>query len=662
MLMTMKKTIVTILFAVLTLAGFTSCNDYLTQTNPAALSEEQAYSSAASITNIAANLYNRLRLWQSFSYDNNGGRGQQDLNSWDESTMSSEYYTYCTQTSPGYRSYYDYTLVRELNLHIQMLTEKATNISDAERKYFLAEARWLRAFTYFVMVENLGGVPLVTEVYEYTDDPLSYAKPRNTEAECYEFIADECDAIKDDLDVRPSGTNLVTRATKGAALALKSRAMLYAGTLAYNHDKSAAIGLNLSSGATGIPKAKANEYLKKCIDAYKELEAMGYYTLLTGTGEDYSENFSNIFTTKSPAANPELIFVKDYDGSNVANNFTYWNIPRTMRNVESWSSAANPTLNLVESYEMVTGGPAELDAYEGDEVYEYMIDGSTDKKYVVYDNPRDIFAGRDPRLAGTVILPWSNFRGTAIDMQAGLAVKTDKGYDLKVLDQIANFDSDANVYEGRQVSSKNGPFATEYYSGHSGFFLRKYLDPATGSELSGKSTIPYIVFRFGEILLNTAEAAFYLKELGETSYSGYSTAALALDCINRIRNRAGGPEFEINADRLDLNLIQNERRVELAFEDHRFNDLRRWRIAHVVWNGQQYSATAQMKSLWPYKIYAPGTEEDGKWLFRRVWTIHRGSTMGTSAVGAPIAFTPNMYYSSIPQNSGNPYIEKNPLH
>ena len=660
--MTMKKNIITILFALLAVAGLTSCEKWLTQTNPAALSEDQAYSSASSINNIAANLYNRLRLWQSFSYDNNGGRGQQDLNSWDESTMSSEYYTYCSQTSNGYRSYYDYTLIRELNLHIKMLTEKATGISDTEKKYFLAEARWLRAFTYFVMVENLGGVPLVTEVYDYTDEPLTYAKPRDTEAACYEFIADECDAIKDDLDSRPGGVNLTTRASKGAALALKSRAMLYAGTLAYNFDKSASLGLNLSSGATGIPKSKANEYLKRCIDAYKELEAMGCYSLLTGTGEDYAENFSNVFITKSASANPELIFVKDYDGNNVANNFTYWNIPRSLRTVESWSSCANPTLNLVESFESVADGSKELDAYVGEEKNEFMIESSTTNKYVIYDNPGDIFAGRDPRLAGTVILPYSKFRGSTIDMQAGLAVKTDTGYDLKVLDQIVNFDTDANVYEGQRISSINGPFAIEYYSGHSGFFLRKYLDPTSGSELSGKSNIAYIVFRYAEILLNTAEAAYYLDRLGESSYSGYTTAKLALDCINRVRNRAGGPDFEIAAKDLDLELIQNKRRVELAFEDHRFNDLRRWRIAHLVWDGQQYSGTAQMKSLWPYKIYAPGTDEDGKWLFRKVWTIHRGSTMGTSQAGAPIAFTPNMYYSTIPMNDGNPYIEKNPLH
>lgn len=83
------------------------------------------------------------------------------------------------------------------------------------------------------------------------------------------------DAVKDDF-----GTSRVkTRATKGAAMALKCRAALYAGTLAYNYDKSATKTLNLSSGATGIERSKAEGYLKACIDACVELETMGYNSI-----------------------------------------------------------------------------------------------------------------------------------------------------------------------------------------------------------------------------------------------------------------------------------------------------------------------------------------------------------------------------------------------
>ncbi len=98
--------------------------------------------------------------------------------------------------------------------------------------------------------------------------------------------------------------------------------------------------------------------------------------------------------------------------------------------------------------------------------------------------------------------------GKEIQLQAGLAVKTASGYDLKMLDLIENvYDPDKNFYNGQQLTSIDGPIRNSYYTSHTGFLLRKYIDPVTGSEASGKSAVPYIIFRYGEILLNAAEAA-----------------------------------------------------------------------------------------------------------------------------------------------------------
>lgn len=117
-------------------------------------------------------------------------------------------------------------------------------------------------------------------MYDYSTTPIEYAKPRDTEAAVYEFVATEMDEVKEALDIAPQGSSLLTRATKASALALKSRAMLYAGTLAYNEDKSKTMGLTLTSGAVGISKNKATEYLQSCIDAYLELKEIGRYSLL----------------------------------------------------------------------------------------------------------------------------------------------------------------------------------------------------------------------------------------------------------------------------------------------------------------------------------------------------------------------------------------------
>ena len=346
---------------------------------------------------------------------------------------------------------------------------------------------------------------------------------------------------------------------------------------------------------------------------------------------------------------------------NVKNNFTTRALTRKL--IRSSNNKAgcqvNPVLNLVNDYEMLnTHEMKEMDAYVGDEVIEDMNAYTSTYKYNLYDKPEDIFAGRDPRLAGTVLYPGSTFRGTAVDLQAGLAIPTADGYQFEVARTIGEVDS--RMYEGQKVTGEDGPLrgddgSSNWYISHSGFLLRKFVDTATGSEINGQSSVPYIVFRFGEALLNAAEAAFYLNELGVASYNGRSTKAIALDYINRVRQRAGGDVFKLTENELTFDRIVNERRVELAFEDHRYEDLKRWRVADEVWYNDQANESATIYVLWPYKIYAPGTPEDGKWIYRKMKAQNRASN-------AILYFDNKMYYNAYPMNEGNPNIEKNPNH
>ena len=291
---------------------FSSCDSWLEQEDKMSFTENQAYTSETGINSIAANLYGRMKYWQDFGADGES----YDLTRWDEASNNSQYWGFAGNVGTDYRNFYDYGFIRELNLHIRNLnTVSAGSIPADKLKYFQAEARYFRAYNYFKMVVQYGGVPLVTEVTEYMEDPTPLAVPRNKESEIYDFIISEMDAVKDDF-----GTSRVkTRATKGAAMALKCRAALYAGTLAYNYDKSATKTLNLSSGATGIERSKAEGYLKACIDACAELETMGYQ--LYQKQADLATNYAEAFIAK-PENNPELIFCKAYDGVNVRGTCT----------------------------------------------------------------------------------------------------------------------------------------------------------------------------------------------------------------------------------------------------------------------------------------------------------------------------------------------------
>lgn len=126
----------------------------------------------------------------------------------------------------------------------------------------------------------------------------------------------------------------------------------------------------------------------------------------------------------------------------------------------------------------------------------------------------------------------------------------------------------------------------------------------------------------------------------------------AVEYINRVRARGGIKE--LTESTITFEHIVNEYRVEFAFEDHRWWDLRRWRLAHTIWNGVIDSPTAQMYSLFPYKVYAPGSPYDGKWAFEK-----SRSYMAPNARN----FTMRCYYGSIDDGwiNKNPKLVKNPL-
>ncbi|WP_290586558.1 RagB/SusD family nutrient uptake outer membrane protein, partial [Alistipes sp. CAG:268] len=171
--------------------------------------------------------------------------------------------------------------------------------------------------------------------------------------------------------------------------------------------------------------------------------------------------------------------------------------------------------------------------------------------------------------------------------------------------------------------------------------LRKYVDSKAGSEMMGQSDLAFCRFRYAEVLLNAAEAAW---ELGEK--------AKAADYLNEVRRRAGIREIEPD-EITGYETFLRERTAEFAFEGLRFYDLKRFRIADKLFDGQADTETALIYGLWPYKVYAPGDPDDGKWIFRRIHNTKRKF---------PLWFQTKNYYASIDQSvlNNNPLLVKNP--
>lgn len=622
-----------ILYVALVALGLYSCNDkrFLDNQPTAILTTEQVYANADLAMSVLAGLYQGYQDQQTitniFEYTN-----------FDEAFPSeADQYWRVQQINYPYNwwSLWNYDYIRNINLFIQNC-QASTGLSDEDRARFVAEAKFLRAANYFELVKRMGGVPIITDVmtYDYSGDPTSLQYPRAKESEVYDFVLSQLDSIK---DILPDNPTVQDRASKGVCLAMQARAALYAASIAKYGVNTP--GVSLPGGEVGIPASMADGYYRRSRDAALALYNSHEYSLYMKTPGDLATNFAALFYDKSN--NPEVIFAQNFKlKSGTVEGWTLNNQPMAIAE-ESQGGRINPSLNLALQYETL------------DNQYKpFVTNNGSDFAY--YDNEIDIFANRDARLAGTFILPGSQFKGKDVDIWAGYILPSYK--DSIITSQAFR---GTGTLPGRgyaeQVVGGSGPIDGREFSAQTGFYVRKFMDPATGSgQIGTQSEVWWVRYRYAEVLLNLAEDEF---ELGNKD-----SAAIFLD---QVRARAGLTMPLAGSD-ITFDRIVHERRVELAFEGHELFDNKRWRIADKVWNGNDISANDLMSNignaaapntmiygLWPYKVYDPGKSDDGKWIYKIV---------RPNAVTAPHRFQLGNYYSQIDQGwlSDNPKLVKNP--
>lgn len=625
----MKNITKYIIFGFLLTISVSACKkDYLEREPTDIVTDEQLWKDPKLITGLLASFYDRLPT--DMGLNDQAGSQWRNMADYDDAMWSGssndEGRNGIVNYDRGRWRLYDYGFVRDLNLSIENVDKfGSSTLSEAQRTQTKAELRFIRAYLYFEMVRRMGGVPLITTqlIYDFAGDPAYLQQPRAKEEEVYDFIASELDAIKNDIG--NGGSN--TRANRYTCMALKSRAMLYAGSIA-KYNALLTPNIVTPGGEVGIPAARANEYFQKSLEASVEVLS-GPYSLYN-SNPNLGENFYEAVVKK--ANNPEVIFVRDFLTSKAKKHFfTYENIARGIREDNLSSSSIAPSLNLVESYEYLDGSDGAL-----------RTRNAANTDYIYYDNTTDIFANKDARLYGTVIYPGAPFRGLTVSMQAGVmqwdaatnAYRTIEGPDLGV-----------NYTDNKLLIAASGPHRSIQEVSNTGFYLRKYVDANGGASTRGiQSDVWWVWFRLGEIHLNAAEAAF---ELGRP--------AEALTYINPLRARAGFGPNSLTVATLTLDRIRNERRNELAFEDHRVWDLKRWRQADKVWNGNVNNPQDMVYALYPYRVVRPGDPaRDGKYVFVK---------MVAPRFRSPRFFQNFNYYSSIDQAviNNNPKIVQNPF-
>lgn len=406
--------------------------------------------------------------------------------------------------------YYDYSLIRECN---QMITKlpQSENLSQSFIDTRVSEARFIRSHAYFEMVKRFGGVPLVTEVIPVQGTYDEIYKERNSEKEIYDFISNEMDEISNLL---PSQSGDEGRITKWVALSLKSRAMLYAASVAN-------FGNQQLNGLLGFPSEEAQLYYKKSLDASREIIQSGVFALYNEKS-DPVENFNNLFIDEN--GNTEIIFSEKYDYE--AGKSHQWDaLAQPAGFGFNWSSNYTVYLETLEQFDFIDGKSGKMDRS--------IFDDSTPI------DPNIFFEQRDPRMRASIFYPGSSFKGGTVFFHRSM-IGSKSGW------------------------PKNGPSKLTG-SLATGLLIRKRTNPSTPD--ASRSSTDYIVYRLGEIYLNYVESAYYLGDPNGDM----------VNVMNEIRKRAGMPSLS-NID-ITENKIRQERRCELAFEDHVFWDLRRWRIA-----------------------------------------------------------------------------------
>lgn len=416
-----------------------------------------------------------------------------------------------------------YRVIRALNIFIDRVP--TSPVSEGFRTQRIAEARFLRAFNYFSMVKRYGGVPLILKA-QATDDPYDelYRK-RDTEQTVYDFVIAECDAILGDLS-ETVGASDYGRPTRYAALALKSRAALYAGSIA----QFGSVRLN---GLVGIDASRADAYYQTAYTAAAEIIAGQKHALYNRSANKVA-NFRSLFLEKN---NEEVIFAKKYDYTDQAagGNGWVWDFLQTPpSNVWGAGNSSGPYLEMVEEFEYVDGTSGKLDR---NQIRQGLWTTAA------------LWANKDPRFFASIYTQNTAWKSGVVDVHNGILLP----------DGSIQLDGSYGGILARGLQ------LLPAYTNPTGFGVLKYMNEnhdVMGA--TGNSGTDWIVFRFGEVLLNYAEAADALGKSGD-----------ALWAINQIRNRAGIAEVAA----VDRDRIRHERKVELAFEGHRYWDVRRWRTA-----------------------------------------------------------------------------------
>ena len=495
---TYKYLIVTIIMGL----SFTSCNDFLDPDPTDRLSEKLFWQNEESTDLYLNSFYPYLSSYGNFgtSQFNNGllTEGMTDMLKYGSYSAGvgnanrivfNPYFVTADQSQGLVIWTTSYERIRRVNEFLSSMSKYSTYNEDTNKRYE-AQIRFIRAFLYYQLLLRTNTVIIFDKL------PDGNSKPLSPESDCWDFVEQDLDYAIQNLPVQWDATRS-GRITKGAALAMKSRAML----LAKRWEKARAAAsevINLQDNGSLV--YELNKDYKNAFKSYFD----------NGNKESILE-----FRYKLPA--PYHSFDRDFaPGGDWANN----------------GGSACPTQEMVEEYELATGGKADW------------------SKWHSKTTETPPYSLLEPHFHASVLYNGASWKNRKIET----FVDGKDGY----------------IDYGFQANT-NGKTTTGYY-------LRKYLDESIADISTTYSAQPWIEIRLAEVYLNLAEAC---AMLGSTYDKDANNA------IRTIRERVKLPYTDLTGEEL-MKAIRHERKVELAYEGFYYWDLRRWRMADSILDGARF--------------------------------------------------------------------------
>lgn len=499
-----------------------------------------------------------------------------------------------------------YNGIRECNIFLQNADRCSDPLlSKDQLDQWKIQARFMRAYYYFMMMRIYGPVFLLgDELVDFTATTEALYRPRNTWEQCVDYVIGEMDACIANPSMKETWESDMEYglANKQVCKAVKSRLLLYSArplfngnTLYKNVKNPATADFPELSGANLFPvQYDATKWLKAAEAAYAIINDGLYSLYRAGDGTTFKDYCANYYGITLETWNTEIIWSDGYK------NRYYWGVGTAPTSITGVAyGTAGPTQQLVDAYAMNGSGRFPVTAYDkaGNPIIDPQSGYDEDEfKKTVWSYPcsgwsiqsdfnitaPNMYKGREPRFYVTVFFGDNSWiHGSA-----------------KTLTSFAK--------------GGNGNKTHDYPK--SGYMLNRIYDHKQNSGDSNWGSVTFPVFRLGEIYLNFIESVLECKKNGVSLPAGYEDKAK--EVWADLRDRVGlkpildsYPElsWSVSVDEL-ITLCRQERRVELAFERHRYFDTRTWMIAKDTDGGPMYG----MDTTYPVEGAANSTP-DGFW-------------------------------------------------